>query len=93
MKQFVGKKTTVETRGPDLDKDVVEEMARSAASVGDPASATIKEQGEVKTRTVYLRGTPLLEKLKLPAGMEGMRDHMLSSLRAAYARLRHPNSD
>ena len=88
-----GQKTTVETRGPDLNKDVVEAMARSAASVGDPASATIREAGQAKGKTIYLRGTPLLEKLSLPNGIEGMRDHMLGALRSAYARLRQPLND
>lgn len=88
-----GQKTTVETRGPDLDKDVVEEMARSAASVGDPASATIREKGQAKGKTVYLRGTPLLEKLSLSDEVEGLRDHMLSALRSAYERLRRPKND
>lgn len=88
-----GERTTVETRGPDLDKEVVEEMARSAASVGDPASATIIDEGHTKGRTILLRGTPLLEKLTLSDGLEGMRDGMLNALRAAYERLRRPQDD
>lgn len=88
-----GNSTTVETRGSDLDKDVVEEMARSAASVGDPASATIRENGEAKGKTIYLRGTPLLEKLSLPDGVENMAEQMLIALRRAYRRIRQPNDD
>lgn len=88
-----GETTTVETRGPDLDKDIVEEMARSAASIGDPASATIKEGGESKGKTVYLRGTPLLEKLILHESLDGMREKMLEVLQAAYRRLRQPKYD
>ncbi|MXP41021.1 hypothetical protein GRI75_05100 [Altererythrobacter soli] len=86
-----GTKTTVESRGPSLDKDIVEEMARSAASVGDPASATIKEKGKSKGKTIYLRGTPLLEKILLPAGIDGMKEQMLAALRSAYNRLRRPD--
>ncbi len=88
-----GDKTTVETRGNDLSKDVVEEMARSAASVGDPASATVVDKGHSKGRTIYLRGTPLLEKLNLPDGLDGLKVRMLDALRSAYKRLRHPTDD
>lgn len=87
-----GEKTTVETRGSDLDKGVIEDMARSAASVGDPASATIKDAGGAKSRTIYLRGTPLLEKVVF-GGLEDMKDQMLIALRAAYNRLRKPQHD
>lgn len=87
-----GDKTTVETRGSDLDKEVIEEMARSAASVGDPASATIKDSDGAKSRTIYLRGTPLLEKVVF-SGIEEMKEQMLIALRAAYNRLRNPQHD
>lgn len=88
-----GSKTTVETRGSNLDKEVVEEMARSAASVGDAASATIKEKGEAKGRTIYLRGTPLLEKIIASDNLDGLREAMLSALRSAYLRIRKPTGD
>lgn len=88
-----GEITTIETRGTALDKDIIEEMARSAASVGDPASATVIDGGESKGQTVYLRGTPLLEKISLPDGFGDIRDLMLSVLRNAYDRLRQPRDD
>lgn len=88
-----GDRTTVETRGSDLDKEVVEEMARSAASLGDSASATVVDEGETSGRTVYLRGTPLVERLSLPDGIANMREHMLAALREAYSRLRRSGSD
>lgn len=86
-----GSVTTVETRGDDLDKEVVEEVARSAASVGDFASATIREGKEGKKKTVYLRGTPLLEKLVVPEKVTDFKYAMLSALRSAYHRVRRPD--
>lgn len=88
-----GEKTTVETRGADLDKDIVEEMARSAASIGDPASATIKKKGEAKGKTVHLRGIPLLVKIRLEAGLEELSQSMLVALQDAYKKLRQPKYD
>lgn len=83
-----GDKTTVESRGENLDKEVVEEMSRSAASVGDSASATIKDVDSKIGRTIYLRGTPLLEKISVPENISNLKDAMLSALRAVYYRLR-----
>ncbi|WP_157799349.1 hypothetical protein [Qipengyuania seohaensis] len=91
--QIRGQKTTVETRGEDLNKDVVEEMARSAASVGDTASATILDGERGRGRVIYLRGTPLLEKLEFSAGLEDIKERMLAALKAAYIRLRYPRDD
>lgn len=85
-----GEKTTIESRGQNLDKEIVEEMARSAASVGDPASATVKEAGATKGRAIYLRGTPLLEKVEMPEQVENLKDAMLSAARRAYHRIRKP---
>lgn len=60
--------------------------------MGDPASATIKDAPGAKSRTIYLRGTPLLEKVVFD-GFEEMKGQMLIALRAAYNRLRNPQHD
>lgn len=88
-----GAKTTVESRGDDLDKEVVEEAARSAASVGDPASATVKPDKGGKLKTIYLRGTPLLELVELAEKAEAIKETMLAAAKRAYHRLRKPNDD
>lgn len=88
-----GVKTKVETRGDALDKSVVEDMARSAASVGDPASATIIDEPEAKPKTVYLRGTPLLEVFEFPDALGNLGSAMLAALRSAYARIRNSADD
>lgn len=88
-----GTKTTVETRGEDLDKVVVEEAARSAASVGDPASATIREEEGGKAKTIHLRGSPLLEPVTFGETVDAVSEAMLAALRAAYFRIRRPSDD
>ncbi|CCA92626.1 hypothetical protein [Novosphingobium sp. PP1Y] len=92
-KAIGGSRTTIETRGPDLDKELVEEVARSAASLGDTASATILEESDTKPKTIYLRGTPLLERIQFSEGIDEMKEKMLMALRSAYGRLRSVNND
>lgn len=47
-----------EIKGKSLDKDVIKTLARTAASVGKPASASIRKKNERRFVRRYLRGNP-----------------------------------
>jgi len=83
-----GDKTTVSVQGRSLNKDVVEEVTRAVASVGEEASATIKVPDSPRSKRVSLRGIPLLEAFNSEDDKSSPFKVMLESLRASYGRLR-----
>lgn len=58
-----GTQTTVEVKGENLEKDILEDLARGAAATGEQAAATIKQSGK-KSKRIYLRGSPVQEPIE-----------------------------
>lgn len=87
------RKATVEVEGDNLEKDVLEDLARSVASVGAQAAASIKNVGQRGLKRIFLKGTPLLEQLDEEALKDKAFSTILASLRVAYSRLRRSIND
>jgi len=83
-----GSQTKVEVEGPNLNKDVLEELSRAVASTGDKAAASIRKKPRQKSKRIYLKGTPLQEPLDIPSDKSPFQA-MLAATRAAYDRIRN----
>lgn len=55
-----GDKTTVEVVGPDLDEEILVDLARGAAATGEKASATVRQPGK-RNKRISLSGSPVQE--------------------------------
>lgn len=83
-----GEVTHVEVEGPDLNRPVLEELTRGVASVGEQATATIRERAGSKLKKILLRGAPLLGEFDWIRTDESPLDAMKAALREKYQRLR-----
>lgn len=83
-----GERTKVEVEGEDLNKDVLEELARGVASTGDQAAASVRSEGARRTKRIYLRGSPLVEPVE-PDPAKSPFQTILSATREAYDRIRN----
>ncbi|MFE8072598.1 hypothetical protein QQM79_16180 [Marinobacteraceae bacterium S3BR75-40.1] len=87
-----GDKGATNIKGQDMDRDTLETLSRSVASVGNDASARVrKAQGERPT-TKHLKGDPasfLVEEFGVPENVAGI----LLKLRDTYRRIRRSLDD
>lgn len=83
-----GAKTKVEVEGKDLNKEILEDLARAVASTGDDASASIREDRTGGRKRIHLRGTPLTEPVDTEATPSPLKA-MLAATREAYDRIRN----
>ena len=87
-----GEKGATKVSGDDLDRDTLEELSRSVASVGHEASARIrKSQGE-RPVTKHLKGDPasfLVEEFGVPE----QAAEIFVKLRDTYRRIRRAIDD
>lgn len=92
LKETRGNKGATKVSGEDLDRDTLEELSRSVASVGHEASARIrKKQGE-RPVTKHLMGDPasfLVEEFGVPE----QAAEIFVKLRDTYRRIRHAIKD
>lgn len=58
-----GTKTTVEVEGENLNKDLVEDLTKAVAADGQDATANIRASKGAPSTRIYLKGTPLIEKV------------------------------
>lgn len=86
-----GKTTKIETEGENLDKGLVEDVAKAAAAKGDEASAVIRAEIGSSPKKIHLGGNPLVEPVdeKEPSGILAS---MLSAATSAYRRVRNSAS-
>lgn len=83
-----GIQTKVEVEGPNLNKEILEDLSRAVASTGDKAAASIRKEPRQKAKRIYLKGTPLQEPLELPSDRSPFQV-MLGATREAYDRIRN----
>lgn len=76
-------------KGETLESDVIEDLARSAASTGNKAKARIQPEGETKTSLKHLDGNPVTVGADEIATDDEKRG-LLRRIRDAYFRVRGP---
>ncbi len=82
-----GRRTRVEVDGDDLNKPVLEELARGVASTGEQASASIRPRAGAPTKRIHLKGTPVTEPVE-PEEAKSPFEAILNATRGAYSRIR-----
>jgi hypothetical protein len=83
-----GRRTKVEVDGEDLNKEVLEELARGVAATGEQAAASIRPAVGARGKRIYLKGSPVTEQIE-PGDDESVFESMLRVTRDAYSRIRH----
>lgn len=83
-----GEKTTVEVEGDDLDREVIEEVAKAVAAVGETAAAFVRPESVGRGKKVHLGGNPVVEPVN-PEENESLLTAILNQTREAYDRLRN----
>jgi len=81
-----GIQTTVEVKGDDLDKGILEDLARGAASTGEQAAATVRQHGK-KSKRIRLRGSPVQEAIEVSPS-SSVYDALKAATIRAYHRVR-----
>jgi len=82
-----GDRTKVEVEGEELNKDLIEDVAKAVAAVGETAAANIRPQGGGRTKRIYLSGNPVVESVN-PGVANTIFAAILTSSREAYHRIR-----
>lgn len=87
LQETSGVKGRTSISGVDLDRDILEELTRAAASAGNSAKAIVKSSKTAKGMTKHLRANPVTineEELK-----EDSLQQILNRIREAYLKLRN----
>ncbi|HKR15953.1 hypothetical protein [Rhizorhapis sp.] len=82
-----GSKAKVEVEGENLDKDVIEDVAKAVASVGEHASASVRQPSGGRPKVIHLGGNPVVESIS-PKNNESVFEAILKGARKAYSRVR-----
>lgn len=83
-----GERTRVEVEGPNLDKDVIGDLAQAVAAVGEEASASIRPESEARTKRIHLSGNAVTEAVERDEA-KGLLPRILEATRVAYDRVRN----
>lgn len=83
-----GERTRVEVEGEDLDRELIEEVSKAVAAVGETAAANIRREAGVRTKRIYLTGNPVVEPVDADKS-ESILSAILSQSREAYDRVRN----
>ncbi|OAN66903.1 hypothetical protein A7X12_09800 [Sphingomonas sp. TDK1] len=84
-----GEKTKIEVEGADLDRDLIEDVAKAVAADGEQAAANIKENERSRSKRIYLSGNPVIERVD-PGEDKSIFEAILERARFAYRRVRGP---
>lgn len=82
-----GEKSRVETDGPELNKDVIEDVAGAVAADGEQAVATIRPSEGGPSKRVHLAGNPIVEGVDVAPNSSALVA-ILEASRRAYRRVR-----
>lgn len=82
-----GERTRVETEGPALDKDTIEEVTNAVAADGEQAAATIRPKDGGPPQRVHLSGNPVTERVE-PGPNMSVLVAVLEGARRGYRRIR-----
>lgn len=83
-----GDRTRVEVEGDDLDREVIEEVAKAVAAVGETASAQVRPERTGRGKRVHLRGNPAVEPVNAQSD-QSILSAILDQTREAYDRIRN----
>ena len=82
-----GKQGKSSVKGDDLNTEVIEDMARSAASTGNKAKARIQSTEDTKPVLKHLDGNPVTVSVE-ELGTDAEKQGLFSRIRRAYHRVR-----
>jgi hypothetical protein len=83
-----GERTKVEVEGEGLNTDVLEELAKAVAAVGEIAAASVRPEERARTKRIYLSGNAVTEPVS-DDNKRGLFQRILESTREGYDRIRH----
>ncbi|WP_147414278.1 hypothetical protein [Sphingomonas gilva] len=83
-----GERTRVEVEGDDLDREIIEEVAKAVAAVGETAAANVRPEGGGRTKRVHLSGNPVVEPVDVETS-NSLLGAILGHTREAYDRVRN----
>ena len=86
-KQAGGDKTRVEVEGENLDKDLIEDVAKAVAADGEQAAANVRPEDGGPSKRVHLSGNPIVEAVD-PEPNVSVFESILVATRRAYSRVR-----
>lgn len=87
LKATAGSKGETSIKGEDLDANILEDLARSAAATGNDATASIKPRINAKTETKYLKGNQVtisVDEISTVSEIESLAE----KIREAYKNVR-----
>lgn len=82
-----GLRTRIEVEGESLNKDLVEDVAKAVAAVGETAAANIRPAGGGKTKRIYLGGNAVVEPVEQNDNIS-IFSSILQNTKSAYAKIR-----
>ena len=83
-----GDRARVEVEGDDLDRDLIEEVSKAVAAVGETAAANIRPTPGARTKRIHLSGNAVVEPVEHGA-THTLVGAILQRTREAYDRIRH----
>lgn len=86
-KEAGGEHTKVEVEGPDLNRELLQDVTKAVAADGQKATADIKPTEGGPSRRVHLSGNPVIERVTSEPS-QSIFESMVAATRRAYARVR-----
>lgn len=83
-----GDRTRIEVEGENLDKDLIEDLTKAVAAVGETAAANVRPEEGARTKRVYLGGNAVVEPVE-PGNSNTLLGAILNQTREAYDRIRN----
>lgn len=83
-----GLRTKIEVEGPDLSKELIQDVAHAVAAVGEEATASIVTQAGRRSKRVHLSGNAVVEAVD-PDARDSVLNSILNRTREAYYRVRN----
>lgn len=83
-----GERTNVEVEGEDLNKEVIEDLTKAVASVGETAAANVRPEPGARTKRIHLGGNAVIEAVNVSQS-GNIFGEILSQTREAYDRIRN----
>lgn len=87
-KEVGGTRSRVETEGPNLDKEAIEDITNAVAADGEQAAATIRPSDGGPPKRIHLSGNPVTERVE-PEPNSSLLDAVLKGARRGYRRIRN----
>lgn len=86
-KEAGGEQTKIEVEGPDLNRELLQDVTKAVAADGQKAAADIKPTEGGPSRRVHLSGNPVVERVTSEPS-QSIFESMVAATRRAYARVR-----